>query len=150
MTKKIDDFYLKRYYAFYRWAKDYNRSPEYVLEDLNVVKAAYERGDWKYVNAYDKDLTGFINEAPIVDRRNIYKYIEKETGIKADFEEGKRKKTLDAILKRGKINNDDEYYLVHGEIDILCSEYYEDPEAMKRAQQLDKIMLKYSTSFSIE
>ena len=56
----------------------------------------------------------------------------------------KTTKKLKTILKRGKINNQDEYELVHSRIDELIHNVPEDDPGKKDIDDLDRILTEYS------
>ena len=51
---------------------------------------------------------------------------------------------MKTILKRGKINNQDEYELVHSRIDELIHNVPEDDPGKKDIDDLDRILTEYS------
>lgn len=86
-----------------------------------------------------KDMNNWLREMPIKDAIELGEILKKELGEDIELIEKKRLKAIDKILKRGKINNLDEYELLHTRVE----EIYDKPDKIIELEQMNNLLSAY-------
>lgn len=93
----------------------------------------------RVLKAGDSDVNEQVRHLSLKDALDIKGIMKEKLGIDFEVVDKHRLKTIDKILKRGKINTPEEYELVYNRVD----EIYADPDKSEETAKLDAMLANY-------
>ena len=106
---------------------------------IQVFEKEFENQNLIGLRHANKDMNNWLREMPIKDAMELGEILKKELGEDIELIEKKRLKAIDKILKRGKINNLDEYKLLHTRVE----EIYDKPDKIVELEQMNNLLSGY-------
>ena len=88
-------------------------------DHINQIKKAYDTNKYRYLSAYYKSVLEEMPHNPSFALKYRKQFIDNFPIDLFDLYK-KRKKKIESVLKRGKINNKEEYYIMKEYADQLC------------------------------
>lgn len=123
---KADDVLKKKYGVFFQ-------------TQLNAIIKAFQRNDYRGMKMMYRDTNEMAMDMPNEQLLELNKMLQERFGHSLQDEEKKVIHTIDKIVKRGKIINDEEYSIVETTVAELCQTQ---PDSIK-IDILNKLLVAY-------
>jgi hypothetical protein len=124
----------------FKWFNEHVPTREHMLEclaDGKVTASELVQGTQQGVNDYLSDIEGALEDEPEKAKLVLVAYKER-TGRNLFDDVGNPKKTAKLIFKRGKIENDTEFYLLKEVMSNVDQTVFKELQATKAYAMLDE------------
>ena len=114
--------------------------PAQLLEETNkLLEKAYQEKNIKALKAADSDNNEQVRHMPLQLALELKKLFKEKLNIDFDVVDKVRIKTIEKILKKGKISKPEEYELLLNRVD----EIYADPNKTDEVKRLNELLAAY-------
>jgi hypothetical protein len=114
---------------------------QHLQTSLDIINSTFEKNDLRGMKMIYMDTNEMARGIPMDQMIELNKILLRKFGKSLVDEEKEIKKTIAKIVKRGKINTDEEYYLLKPYIDELLIE-----GKKEEAQKLDFLIYEHENS----
>ncbi|WP_423128673.1 hypothetical protein [Gaoshiqia sp. Z1-71] len=141
MTTKIDAKKIKdRFYVLYDFIVQNQGSNVFFEEMRRSIDNAYEKSDLKYLNRVNKELNVWLVEMfPPKEKKEISQLLKEKLGENVEQADLKRVDKINKVVKRGRINNLNEYSLLQQRVE----EIYADESKKEEVEMLNKLLADF-------
>lgn len=109
-------------------------------ESNRLLESAYQEGKIKPLRAASNDIDDqVVRHMPLSMALELKSFFKAKLGIDFDIFERARLKSIEKILKKGKINNPQEYELILNRVD----EVYLDISKAEEIERLNNLLITY-------
>lgn len=112
-------------------------------EDVNL---AYENGDFRPLKTLYRDLNEWVSGFPIVYQTELNDLLLTKFGRLLNEYAIKSISILNKIIKKGKIENEDEYRIVMARIDQI----YDDSTKKDELQKLNQLLFNHDSNINLQ
>jgi hypothetical protein len=112
---------------------------ELFIETNNLIEIAYQEKNMKVLKSGDKEIYLQLKEMPLKMQLELKEIFKEKLNLDLDILEKLFDKSIQKIIKRGKILNDDEYIILLNKMDNL-TEVKTDDEIKK----MNTLLIEYS------
>lgn len=114
--------------------------PAQLFEETDrQMEKAYAEKNIKALKAADDSINEEVKHLSLKHALEIKKILKERLGIDFEVVEKLRLKTIDKILKRGKIKTPEEYELLNNRVDEILA----DPSKSEEMAKIDKMLSNY-------
>lgn len=113
---------------------------EFFIETNNLIEVAYQEKNTKVLKSGDKEIYLQLKEMPLEKQLELKELFKEKLDINLDILQKLFEKSIEKIIKRGKILNDDEYRLLLDKIDNLTEIKTED-----EIKKINTLLVDYSS-----
>lgn len=113
--------------------------PEVIADGQSGLDDAYEREDVRALRMARRDLDALTGDLTSDERPQLEAMMERQLGRSLQPHRVQEEEQIAAVLKRGKILTDEEYYLVSSRLEEVAAY----PQKLAEARLLDRLVTAY-------
>jgi hypothetical protein len=134
------EYFKNRFYVFYDYVSKTQGSVFLMEQTKEILERAYEKKDIKQLKGINKELDVWLREMFRPDEKEeLSRLLQEKFGEDTKQVDLKRIEKINKIVKRGKINNKNEYELLLQRVE----EIYSDDSKNEEVTELNKLLADF-------
>jgi len=134
------EYFKNRFYVFYDYVSKTQGSVFLMEQTKEILERAYEKKDIKQLKGINKELDVWLREMFRPDEKEeLIRLLKEKFGEDTNKVDLKRIEKINKIVKRGKINNKNEYELLLQRVE----EIYSDDSKNEEVTELNKLLADF-------
>mgnify|MGYP001010185830 CR=1 FL=1 len=134
------EYFKNRFYVFYDYVSKTQGSVFLMEQTKEILERAYEKKDIKQLKGINKELDVWLREMFRPDEKEeLSRLLKEKFGEDTKQVDLKRIEKINKIVKRGKINNKNEYELLLQRVE----EIYSDDSKNEEVTELNKLLADF-------